>query len=174
MCPVRAAQARGAATTDGYQLFHKELCTDPSQRQLCVEVCVNQCVLCFIESWKSAVCVCVHKQNRMGEEPGVTAAAVNHQSQAEGILSQTRRLEWSLRYAPGALSFYLNTWQPSVLSLQTLWIQLSPHRHYGSEMCQQKLSYINDISNFIIQKECCTVLVVHKLKLLVFYFCFDN
>lgn len=132
MCPVRAAQARGAATTDGYQLFHKELCTDPSQRQLCVEVCVNQCVLCFIESWKSAVCVCVHKQNRMGEEPGVTAAAVNHQSQAEGILSQTRRLEWSLRYAPGAffLPEYLAALSPLItdimdttVSAQALWVR---------------------------------------------------
>lgn len=62
-CPLGAAGARGTATTDGYQLFHKESCSDLNQRQLrlCGKVSVK-CCMSVVFYWVLEMCVCVCAQ----------------------------------------------------------------------------------------------------------------
>lgn len=64
------AAASATATTDGYQLFQKESCSDLSPRQLYVCVflcgCVSLCgVLYFTEPWKSARAKKKEKKNSL-------------------------------------------------------------------------------------------------------------
>lgn len=131
VCPVGVAQTRGAATTDGYQLFHKESCTDFSQCQLCMEKCVltSVSVVFYWVLEKCCICVCTSKSVQGGArsyigscKPPITIWKNSHMDQKAGgggISGMHLGLFLLLPEHLAALSHYRGT-------------ALSPHRHYGS------------------------------------------
>lgn len=126
------AAARATATTDGYQLFQKEPCSDLSPRQLsvCKHVCVSSrmCLLCFTGSWKS-VCVCVHKQNSSEEWLRITAAGIKvSHSQAKHQKESSHgprgcNVEGRHRNAPGALWASLPEHLPTLIKMPVISLQ---------------------------------------------------
>lgn len=120
------AAARATATTDGYQLFQKEPCTDLSPRQLWVSVCVCVCTSMCVLARVCVCCVLLSPGNvrvcAQGKQFGGVARGYSSRRNcqplpgwtSEGVLTWTKRVvklrgdsEMHLGYFP------LSTWTPA-------------------------------------------------------------
>lgn len=123
--PVRAAGTRGARTTEESSCSSRSLQTSASLS--CGKVGVNDCLLAFIESWKSAACVCVCVSKTVGrrsQEVQRLLSTTNHRPRRSHTDLGARGVGAGVSQVCTWGSFLPEpTWQGPVLSSQT-WLDV--------------------------------------------------